>query len=102
MLNKHLSYGPTIPFFKSFLKKLFIYLFTIDTERETETQAEQEAGSIQGARRGTRSQGSRSSTVPSKGRHPGPKPDAQPLSHLGVPLAALFIILQNGINPNVH
>ena len=31
------------------------YLFMIDIEREAETQAEGEAGSMQGARRGTRS-----------------------------------------------
>ena len=37
-------------------KKDFIYLFMIDTKRETETQAEAEAGSLQGARCGTRSQ----------------------------------------------
>ena len=33
--------------------KDFIYLFMTDTEREAETQAEGEAGSTQGARRGT-------------------------------------------------
>ena len=59
--------------------KGFIYLFMRDTEREgeTETQAEGEAGSMQGARRGTRS------------RHPGVTPwaegGAQPLSYQGVP-----------------
>ena len=39
------------------LKKDFIYLFTRDTEREreAEAQAEGEAGSMQGARCGTRS-----------------------------------------------
>ena len=47
------------PFFKFF--KYFIYLFMKDTEREREadTQAEGEAGSTQGARRGTWSQVSR-------------------------------------------
>ena len=47
-----------------------------DTEREAETQAEGEAGSLQGARCGTRSQ------------DPGrvPKADAQPRSHPGVPV----------------
>ena len=36
-------------------KKYFIYLFMRDPEREAETQAEGEAGSMQGARRRTRS-----------------------------------------------
>ena len=36
--------------------KDFIYLFMRDTEREAETQAEGEAGSMQGAQYGTRSQ----------------------------------------------
>ena len=39
--------------------KDFIYLFMRDTEREAETQAEGEAGPLQGARCGTRSQGPR-------------------------------------------
>ena len=38
-----------------FLKKDFIYLFMRDTQREAETQAERETGSMQEARRGTRS-----------------------------------------------
>ena len=38
-----------------FLKD-FTYLFMRDTEREAETQAEGEAGSLQGAQRGTQSQ----------------------------------------------
>ena len=42
-----------------------------DTERGAETQAEGEAGSLLGARCGTRSQ--------------EPKADAQPLSHPGAP-----------------
>ena len=49
---------PVIPFFK----KDFIYLFMTDIrerEREAETQAEGEAGSMQGAQCGTRSQDSR-------------------------------------------
>ena len=36
----------------SFFKD-FIYLFMRDTQKEAETQAEGEAGSLQGARRGT-------------------------------------------------
>ena len=43
----------------------------------SETQAEGEAGSMQGARCGTRS------WIP--GSHPEPKADAQPLSHPGIP-----------------
>ena len=39
----------------TFFKKDFIYLFMRDLEREAETQVEGEAGSIQGARCGTRS-----------------------------------------------
>ena len=55
-----------------FLKD-FIYLSMRDTEREAETQAEGEAGSMQGARCGSRSRVSRS--------RPEPRADAQPLSH---------------------
>ena len=47
----------------------------IDTQREAETQAEGEAGSMQGARRGTRSQVSRII--------PWAEGGAKPLSHLG-------------------
>ena len=47
-----------------FFKILFIMI-----EREAETQAEGEAGSMQGARRGT------------LGSCPGPKAGAEPLSH---------------------
>ena len=38
-----------------FFKKIFIYLLMKDTQREAETQIEGEAGSMQGARHGTRS-----------------------------------------------
>ena len=48
-----------------------------DTQREAETQAEGEAGSMQGARCGTRFQ------IPES--PPEPKADAQPLSHPGIP-----------------
>ena len=51
-----------------------------DTEREAETQAEGEAGSIQGAQCGTRSQDLRI-----MGSQPEPKADAQSPSHPGVP-----------------
>ena len=47
-----------IKFTGEFLR-LFIYLFLSNTAREAETQAEGEAGSIQGARRGTPSWDSR-------------------------------------------
>ena len=46
-----LSEGSSFLFFKD-----FIYVFMRDTEREAETQAEGEAGSLQGAPCGTRSQ----------------------------------------------
>ena len=49
-----------------------------DTEREAETQAEGEAGSLQGPRCGL--------NPGTPGSHPGPKGDAQPLSHPGVPV----------------
>ena len=42
--------------FSIFFLKDFIYLFMRDTQREVETQAEGEAGSLRGARCGTRSQ----------------------------------------------
>ena len=46
---------------KEFFFKIFIYLFMgdIEREREAETQAEGEAGSMQGAGRGTQSRVSR-------------------------------------------
>ena len=46
------------------------------THGEAETQAEGEAGSVQGARYGTRS------WLP--GSRPGPRADAKPLSHPGI------------------
>ena len=55
-----------------------------DTEREAETQAEGEAGSLWGARCGTRSQDPRS--------RPELKADAQPLSHPGVPTSLLILM----------
>ena len=58
-----------------FLKD-FIYLFMRD--REAETQAEEEAGSMQGAQRGTRS-GASKIRPPAEG-------GAKPLSHLGCPI----------------
>ncbi|XP_048964208.1 cotranscriptional regulator ARB2A isoform X19 [Canis lupus baileyi] len=57
----------------------FIYLFTRDTESkiEAETQAEGEAGPMQGARRGTRSQVSRIT--------PRAEGGTKPLNHWGCP-----------------
>ena len=57
----------------------FIYLFM--RKREAETQAEGEAGSMQGARRGTRSRVSRI--------RPWAAGGAKPLSHPGCPLPGL-------------
>ena len=62
--------------------KDFIYLFRRDNEIETETQAEGEAGSMQGARRGTRSR------IP--GSRPEPKADTQPLNHPSIPVFSDF------------
>ena len=64
------------------LRRLFFFfkiLFINErhTKREAETQAEGEAGSMQGARCGTRSR------IPVS--YPEPKADAQPPSHPGVP-----------------
>ena len=63
---------------------LRFYLFIKDTgnKRETETQAEGEAGSMQGAGRGTRSQVSRITPRAAGG--------AKPLSHRGCPERIIF------------
>ena len=55
-----------------------------NTQREAETQAEEEAGSLPGARCGTRS--------PIRGSCPEPMADAQPPSHPGSPP---FITVEN-------
>ena len=59
--------------------KRFIYLFMIDIEREreAETQEEGEAGSMQGARRGTRSRDSRIAPW-AKGRRQTAEPPRDP------------------------
>ena len=63
-------------------------------EREAEIQTEGEAGSPQGAQCGTRSR--------ILGLGPGPKADAQPLSHPGVPQYSLLIlVLQPGVFPTM-
>ena len=56
---------------KSPFKKMFIYLFMRDPEREAETPAEGEAGSMQGAQRGTRSRIPGSLPKPEAGTHGG-------------------------------
>ena len=58
-------------------KRFHFYLFTRDTQRGAQTQAEGEAGSLQGARPGTRSQVSRTT--------PWAEGGAKPLSHAGCP-----------------
>ena len=60
-----------------FFFKDFIYLFIHDREREAETQSEGEAGSMQGARHGTRSQDSRI-TPWAKGRCQTAEPPKDP------------------------
>ena len=60
-----------------FFKILFIYSLETQGKRKSETQAEEEAGSMQGARPGTRSQVSRIMSWAEGG--------AKPLSHLGCP-----------------
>ena len=62
-----------IVYFHFFILKILF----IDTEREAETQAEGEAGSMQGARRGTRSWVSRIT--------PQAAGSAKPLRHGGCP-----------------
>ena len=60
-----------------------------DTEkdREAETQVEGEAGSMQGARRGTRCREPNVGLDPgTPGSRPGLKAGTQPLSHPGIPL----------------
>ena len=71
-------------YFYLFIFKDFIYLFMRDTEREGKTQAEGEAGSMQGARRGTRSRVSRI--------RPWAKGSTKLLSHPGCPSTGNFYI----------
>ena len=54
-----------------------MYLFMRDTHREAETQAEGEAGSMQGARHGTRSQDP-GVMLWAEGRHLTTKPPRDP------------------------
>ena len=62
--------------------RFFIYFLETQKEREAETQAEGEEGFLQGAQCGTLSQ--------ILGTGPGPKADAQPLSHPGIPFCFVF------------
>ena len=68
------------------------YLFIHDREREAETQAEGEAGSMPGARRGTRSQDSR--IVPwAKGRCQTAEPPRDPPDYFFLRQYNLFFSL---------
>ena len=62
-------------------------MIVTEREREAETQAEGEAGSMQGARRGTRSRVSRIT--------PWAEGGAKPLSQLGCPISQTFKTLNN-------
>ena len=62
----------------SIKKILFIYLFIREREREAETQAEGEAGSMQGARHGTLSQGLQDH-IPGRRRRQTAGPSGLPL-----------------------
>ena len=78
------GFHPIIYLFIYLFIYLSIYLSMRDPEKKRQRQAEGEAGSTQGARRGT---GSRVSM----GSHAGPKASAKPLSHRGCP-ASYFLI----------
>ena len=103
--HSHLSPPPFPPPLVCFLQlrvffKDFVYLFMRHThthterEREAETQAEGEAGSMQGARRGTRSRVSRI--------RPWAEGGAKPLSHPGPPFIYLFILLMRDTERQKH
>ena len=78
-------------FFSFFLR---FYLFMRDRERGAETQAEGEAGSMQGAQHGTRSQVSRI--------RPWAEGSAKPLSHPGCPGARFFSCLSSPPRSSSH
>ena len=71
------SLWPHLPVFIFFFKIFYLFIHE-NTERGAETRAEGEAGSLQGARRGT------------PGSQPELKTDAQPLSHPGAPPSVSF------------
>ena len=68
-----------MPIFKNIL---YLFIHERYTEREAEIQAEGEAGFMQGARHGTRSQNSRVT--------PWAEGGAKPLSHQGCPREGKF------------
>ena len=70
--------------FAIFVLFIFIKMLLRDTEREAETQAEGTAGSMQGARRRTRSEVSRIM--------PWAEGSAKQLSHLGCPIFFILIV----------
>ena len=72
--------------YAAFIVFYFFLRFIYDREREAETQDGGEAGSMPGARRGTRSWDSILGLNPgTPGSHPGPKAGAKLLSHPGIP-----------------
>ena len=75
----------------AFFKKDFMYSFMRDREREAEIQAEGEAGSMQGAQCGIRSQDSRIMLL-AEGRHSTAEPPRHPsyISSLGLNLSHEF------------
>ena len=80
MLSTEPTRCPTLYIYIFFFKILFIYSWQRgrEREREAETQAEGDAGSMLGARRGTRSWNS--GTMPwAKGRHQTAEPTRDPL-----------------------
>ena len=87
--------SPTNVSFFFFFKILFIYSWKTqrEKEREAETQAEGEAGSMQGAQRGTRSQDSRIMPWTEDRRQTAEPPrDSPPTSHLELSLGIIQFI----------
>ena len=73
-MEKERTYNSQNIFFLNF----YLFMIVTQREREAETQAEGEAGSMQGARRGARSQVSRITLWAEGG--------AKPLGHSGCPI----------------
>ena len=59
LLRKTYNFGKLESTPKSFFLRFYLFIHEKQRDREVETQAEGEAGSMQGARHGTRSQDSR-------------------------------------------